>query len=270
MDNNIFISLKELNELRRTLVEKLIFEKIKTNKTLPNYNNNHQINKIIDDIKINVFVRNEKQLKTVLNKVNYIYTDDYNLYLKYKNNNVYFRADRTNTTLSDFQNENLLITELGGIYKYPKNNNCISDYFLNIINSYSVDFLETQKIKKITLSPELSLNQIKDIIKYNNNVEVIIYGTLELMVMNHCIISMNDECPNCKQNSYYLKNKQNELFPIITKNCKTHIMHHTKLNLFDNLSELKNIGITNFRLELFDENESQILEILNNVKRIIN
>jgi len=90
------------------------------------------------------------------------------------------------------------------------------------------------------------------------------------MVMNHCIISMNDECPNCKQNSYYLKNKQNELFPIITKNCKTHIMHHTKLNLFDNLSELKNIGITNFRLELFDENESQILEILNNVKRIIN
>ena len=167
-------------------------------------------------------------------------------------------------------NENLLLTELGDIHKYPKNNNCISDYFLNVVNSYSINFLEKKGIKKVTLSPELSLNQIHDISKYNNNVEVIIYGTLELMVMNHCIIAMNDRCPNCKHDKYFLKNKQNELFPIITKNCKTHIMHHKKIDLLNNIKELKEMGITNYRLELFDENEIQIQNILNKIKKIIN
>lgn len=270
MDNNIFIPLKELNEIRRILTEKLIFEKTKTNRLLPSTKNEHSYKIINNDISINAFVTNESQLKTLLHKVNSIYTDDYNLYLKYKNKNVYFKTDRTSTNPPEMSNENLLLTELGDIYKYPKNNNCISDYFLNVVNSYSINFLEKKGIKKVTLSPELSLNQIHDISKYNNNVEVIIYGTLELMVMNHCIIAMNDRCPNCKHDKYFLKNKQNELFPIITKNCKTHIMHHKKIDLLNNIKELKEMGITNYRLELFDENEIQIQNILNKIKKIIN
>jgi len=270
MDNNIFIPLKELNEIRRILTEKLIFEKTKTNRLLPSTKNEHSYKIINNDISINAFVTNESQLKTLLHKVDSIYTDDYNLYLKYKNKNVYFKTDRTSTNPPEMSNENLLLTELGDIYKYPKNNNCISDYFLNVVNSYSINFLEKKGIKKVTLSPELSLNQIHDISKYNNNVEVIIYGTLELMVMNHCIIAMNDRCPNCKHDKYFLKNKQNELFPIITKNCKTHIMHHKKIDLLNNIKELKEMGITNYRLELFDENEIQIQNILNKIKKIIN
>lgn len=266
MDNNVFISLKELNEIRRSLIQNLIEEKTKVNRQLPNITIAKNKNKNHKDTNINVFVKTENQLKTVLNKVNKIYTDDFNLYLKYKNNNVFFRLDRTNTKLENLKNENLLLTELGSINKYSKNNNCISDYFLNIVNTSSINFLENNNIKQITISPELTPNQIKDIAKTNNNIEIIVYGTLELMVMNHCIIKMNDSCPNCKNNKYYLKNKQNELFPIITKNCKTHIMHHEKINLLNNIKELKELGINNFRLELFDEDENQILNILNKIK----
>ena len=61
MDNNIFIPLKELNELRRILVEKLIHEKTKINRKLPNYYYNHPNNKKNSDIKINEFVKNEQQ-----------------------------------------------------------------------------------------------------------------------------------------------------------------------------------------------------------------
>jgi len=269
MENNLFVSLKELNELRRNLVKELILERTKVDRTIPNIVNRKQIKKTKNDITINAFVTNETQLKVLLNRVNNIYTDNYNLYLKYKNQNIYFKPDRTITDLPKFSNENLLLTELGSINKYPKNNNCISDYTLNVVNTDSIKYLETQGIKKVTLSPELTFNQIKDIANYGNT-ELIIYGTLELMVMNHCIISMNDKCPNCKTNKYYLQNKQKELFPIVTKNCKTHIMHHNKINLINNLDKLKEIGITNFRLEFFDENESQILNILNKIKRIIN
>lgn len=269
MENNLFVSLKELNELRRNLTQELILERTKIDRKIANITRNKQIKKSKNNITINAFVTNEIQLKTLLNKVNNIYTDDYRLYLKYKNQNIYFKLDRTMIDLPEYSNENLLLTELGSINKYSKNNNCISDYTLNVVNADSTEYFEKQGIQKVTLSPELSFNQIKDIANYGNT-ELIIYGTLELMVMNHCIISTNDKCPNCKTNKYYLQNKQKELFPIVTKNCKTHIMHHNKINLIDDLEKLKEIGVTNFRLEFFDENESQILNILKQIKRIIN
>ena len=266
MDDNIFISLKELNELRRSLIQNLIDEKTKINRNTFNIVIPKIEGKQNKDININAFVRTENQLKTIINKVNKIYTDDFNLYSKYKHNNVFFRVDRTITKLENLENENLLLTELGSVNKYPENNNCISDYFLNIVNTHSINFLKSKNIKQITISPELTLDQIKDIAKTNNDIEIIIYGTLELMIINHCIIKMNDNCPNCKNNKYYLKNKQNELFPIITKNCKNHIMHHKKTNLINNINKFKELGITNYRLEFFDEDEKQILNILDKLK----
>lgn len=268
LDDNLFISLRELNELRRELVDKLIKARTSINRSLPNFDIKPIYHIHNDGFRINVLVRTEEQMKAVLkSNINNIYTDDYKLYLKYKGDNVFFRTDRTIYDLPDYKNENLLLTELGGVNKYS-DDNCITDYFLNVVNSYSVSFLEKLGLSLITLSPELSISQLKDILKFNNNVEVIIYGTLELMVMNHCLISMNDNCPNCKKNNYYLKNKYNELFPILTKNCKTHIMHHEKINLIDCIGELKSNGLCNVRIELFDESEKEVLDIINKIKTI--
>ena len=108
------------------------------------------------------------------------------------------------------------------IYFFPTTNN-ISESLNYIEKDEMPIFLVDQMdyIARTTIVKDSNTleNQILEIVKYTNNVEIIIYGTLELMIMNHCIISMNDKCPNCKQDKYYLKNKQNELFPIITKNC---------------------------------------------------
>ncbi len=269
LDDNLFISLRELNELRRQLVDELILARTKINKSVSNFVIKPINNLCNNDFKINILVRNEKQLKAVLKcGVNNIYIDDYNLYLKYKNDNIFFRTNRTNYNLPEFENENLLITELGGLHKYVRNNNCITDYFLNVVNSYSADAIQSFGSSLVTLSPELSMKQLKDILKINNNIEIIVYGTLELMVMNHCLISMNDGCPLCKKNKYYLKNKYNELFPIFTRNCKTHIMHHEKLNLINYLNELKEYGLCNVRVELFDENEKEVLDIIKQIKTI--
>lgn len=266
MDPNIFISLKELNEIRRNLITKLIKERTKINRTINKTNIKKQINITNNNITINASIQTENQLKTLLNKVDKIYTDNYNLYKKYKNHNIYYKLDRTNYSPETFKNEKLLITELGGIYKYPNTNQCLTDYTLNVVNNHSINFLQKQNIKQITLSPELTLKQIKDLAKYNDNIEIIIYGTLELMIMNHCIIAMNDKCPNCKKDNYYLQNKQNEKFQIITKNCKTHIMQNKKINLINDIKELKKIGIKNYRIELFNEDEKETINILNKIK----
>lgn len=267
MDNNIFIPVKELNEIRRQLVDKIIEEKTKVNRNLPNIKIKNKFVKQYLPVKISAFVSNEKQLITLLPLVDKIYTDDHNLYLKYQMENVFLRTNRTAYDLPNFIKEKLLITNLGDLYKYPNTNNTIADYFLNITNSYSSNFLLENGVNTITISPELSLNQIKDIASKTNNIEIIIYGTLEIMVLNHCLIKSNDQCPNCKNNKYFLKNMQNNLYPIISKNCQTHILNHEKINLLHQIEYLKNIGITNFRLEFFDESNEEILEIIKQIKK---
>ena len=265
MDDDIFISIKELNEIRRNLVELIIEEKIKRNRTIPNIKYKYQKNNQSKDISISAYITNEEQLKTIIGKVNTIYTDDYNLYLKYKNENIFYRTNRTNYNLPNFENENLLLTNLGDIYKYTKNNNCKVDYFLNIVNNYSIDFLTKNHLNMITLSPEILFNELEKLA--SDNTEVIVYGRLELMVMNHCLIKSNDKCPNCKNNNYYLKNIKSQLYPIISRNCQSHILNYEKINIVDKVKYLKEKGIKNFRLEFYDETKEEILKIINIVKR---
>ncbi len=264
MDDNIFISIKELNILRRYLTDELIKLRVNVDRKMPIINYPTLPDKTKHELKISALVRNENQLKNVLDYVEYIYTDDYNLYLKYKGPKVFYQINRVGTILPDFKNENLLITELGSLYKYSKNNNCHGDYFLNVVNNYSVNFLEQNSIIKTTISPEMDLNKLKQI--KTGNPEVIIYGTLELMVMKHCIIKMTEGCKNC-QGKFHLQNKNNELFPIINKNCLTHIMHSKKINLIDTIPSLISMGISNFRIELFDEDENTIINIFNSIKK---
>lgn len=256
-DQNIFIPLKEINDLRRQLIDALTQAKkhvnrkpVKPQLTLTQKTHSNKTT-------INAFVTNEEQLTTLIDKVNNIYTDNYDLYLKYKSAHVFFTLDRTNKKLPDFNHENLLLTELGGIYKYPQNNNCFADYTLNVVNGYSADFLMDHNLKQITISPEMTLTQIKDLAKHGNNLEIIIYGRIELMVMHHKLT------PN---NNYLLKNKQNKTFPIINKNNQTHIFSQNKINLINELQTLKNMGINNFRINLSDENPQEILNILNKIK----
>ena len=45
-------------------------------------------------------------------------------------------------------------------------------------------------------------------------------------------------------------------------------MHHEKLNLINYLNELKEYGLCNVRVELFDENEKEVLDIIKQIKTI--
>ena len=256
-DQNIFIPLKEINDLRRQLIETLIQQKTKVNYKPITPQIAFTKKSPSKQTTINAFVSNETQLKTLIDKVNNIYTDNYDLYLKYKSDHLFFVLDRTSRDLPQFQNENLLLTELGGIYKYHQNNICFTDYTLNVVNGYSADFLTDHNIRQITISPEMNLTQIQGLIKHGNNVEIIVYGRLELMIMHHKLTPSNN---------YLLKNKQNKKFPIINKNNQSHILSQNKINLINDIQTLKNMGIRHFRINLSDETPKEILNILNTIK----
>ena len=177
---DVFIPLKFLNELRHKLIDLLIKEKTKTNekvditykKKMTNYTSNNT----------NIFVENEKQLLKYKSKAHIIYTDDYNLYKKYKDKNTYYKLPDIMESYPNYKNENLLISDLGSLNKYHKENKIITDYSLNITNSESVKLLQKYNTKLITLSPELPDYEI---LKYTKKVEIIVKGKLDLMIIKN-------------------------------------------------------------------------------------
>ncbi|MBR3161462.1 MAG: U32 family peptidase [Bacilli bacterium] len=275
-DDNIFISLKEINIIRRNLIEKLI--KIRTqNKKAIKINNNINFNNYIkkDNLyHLNALVRTEEQLKCCLeNNIDNIYVTNYKLYNKYKHNKqIYYRVPRVNYKYIDFNNSNLLVGDSGSIYKYKKNNNVIGDYYLNIANSYSIKTLNQLGIKRVTLSVELNDSRIKDIMNENYNVELIIYGRLELMIMKYCPLKKClNYCKDCqnKKDTFFLKDRLNNNYPIINENCITHIMHHTKINKINKIDLYKDIGINNFRLEFFEEDYNEVKKYIQKTKNML-
>ena len=276
-DDNIFINLKSLNEIRRNLTEKLIH--LRENKKTPIsiFNNNTQNNFIYpshQELKLNVLVRNEEQRKACLdNCVDNIYITDYNLYEKYKDlSNIYYKVPRVNDNYQKFANAKLLVSEMGSVIKYRSNNYLIGDYSLNVTNSQTIKKLNQLGLRRVTLSPELTKDNIVDIMNANYNVELIIYGRIELMIMKYCPLK---KCLNyCKycQNShdkFALEDKFGNKYPLLRKNCYTTIMHSKTLNIIDTIASYKKIGITNYRLELFDEDYKKVKNLILKVKNML-
>lgn len=269
LEDNIFINIKDLNELRRKTITKLI--ELRENRTIDFIENiNIKENNLYDDtLKISILVRNELQLKTSLEFFNRIYVVDKKLYEKYQNNSkIYYRSSRIS---EDIDYQNVLSTELGSLY----HNLGIGDYYLNITNHETIDFLN--KYNKInTLSVELDNEEITNIMNYYNrkcNLEILLYSRIELMITKYCPInylanktSFCNKCINnkCINNKYELVDRNNKSYPIITDIDKhlTHILDNKITNKIESFSYYYNLGIRNFRIELFTETEQEIKNII--------
>lgn len=264
-DNNVFISLKDLNEIRRIATEKLI--SIRENKKITGKEDvlildKRNVNK--EKFNINALVRNEEQLKACIsNDIDNIYVTDYTLYKKYKNNNIYYVLPRVVSNYREFTGENLLVRELGSIEKYNKDNNLISDYTLNVSNNSAIELLNDLGINRICLSPEVNIDSIS---KTEYNTEIVVYGKLELMITKYCILNMlinkdNKKCNICKDDNYSLMDERGRIYNIKNENCINIIYDYKNIDLSDSLYKIRK-KVNNIRLNFLDENQDQVIEII--------
>ena len=140
----------------------------------------------------------------------------------------------------------VLIGEVGSLCKY---NNVDTDFSFNVVNSYSVAFLHSVGVKKITLSYELDLIKIKNIIDaYHDrygvhpNLEVIIDACEGVMVSK---LNLFDYY-NIDNGS--LKDRFGNLYPIKVKNNLMYIYNYKRRNM-DSLS-LYEIGVNVLRINV--------------------
>lgn len=261
IDNNIFINIKEINELRRNATDKLITSREGTPKNKINITIPEPILKTNNKSKISILTRTENQLKIALaNNIDIIYTTDENLYNKYKNyQNIYLRLERVNITHKEYTKERLLCTEFGSIIKYHKNNKIRSDYYLNVTNDYTISKLYNQNTESITISVESDIEALNNI-KNKENSEIIVYGTPECMIIKNNIFNIKDEKTE-------LVDTKGNKFPIIYENNFTHLFNHKPINLLNDLKKIKRFGT--YRIELLNEGISETQNIINNLKDML-
>ena len=258
IDSNIFINLKDLNNIRRTAIEKLNNKVIGYPKDdfvltkQPILKTNSYTNKI------SILTRTEDQLRiAIANKLDIIYVTSEELYNKYKTyDNVYLRLDRVIENHKEYNNERLLVTEFGSLIKYVKNNKVRGDYYLNVANDYTIDKFNKLGVECSTLSVELDNEKLKDISNKGNS-ELIIYGTPECMIIKNNIYNITDE------KTYLIDNKNNK-YKVIYDNGFTHIFNNKKIDNIDKISKYK--GFNTLRIELLDENIIETQNIINKLK----
>ena len=130
--------------------------------------------------------------------------------------------------------------------------------------------------KLLTLSVELSDEEISNIMNYYNNkanLEMIIYSRIELMITKYCPVNFltnkDKICTKCHHNEYKLVDRNNEEYPILTDKDKhlTHILDYKITNKLINLKYYYDLGIRNFRIELTNETSEIINELINEIKK---
>lgn len=257
MSDNIFIPIKELNNLRRVASDKLIsLRQYKTDykRNIYNYQN---IDVNVTN-QVNIKISDEESYNSInKDRFDTIYVDNYEIYQKIKDNKkVCFIANNVILNHKEF-NSHIMVGELGGINKYR---DVDSDYSLNVVNSYSVYFLHSLGVKKVTLSYELDIERMKDIVinykkRYKSapNLEVIVSSYPKLMTSKYNLYKEYDK------DKLFLKDRFNNKYKIINKDNLMNIYDYKLINT--NIEEIKNTGITNIRYQINDSTEVKNLNV---------
>lgn len=265
MDRDIFVNMKDLNNIRRVLTDRLIDMRTKVDRDIITSDDCFDYNEDNNGIyEISVLARSREQVEASLYKnVDRIYVDE-DLYDLYKDNDrVYLRLPRV---VNDFKytSKNILACEYGAINKYGNSDiNLISDYYLNVVNNYSIKFLLDNNVKRVTLSPEVNYDYLDDYIK--DKVEILVYGKVELMITKSCPIKEAMLCPCNKKYIYYLEDINKNRYRILHSNCLTHIMHYKNIDYLDKIEYYIGVGIKSFRLELLDESYDEVIRLIDKI-----
>lgn len=260
-DEEIFISIKELNDIRRRAVEKLIkkrqnckvkfesknveFKKLQTEKMSPG---------------IVAIVKTEEQLLTCLsNNIERIYTEVKPLYEKYKcKQTVFYKSKRCQLELKDNVYNSSLVSDYFDFSKYEE---LSGDYGLNVYNIYTAYYLHKLGIQAVTLSVELSQLEIEQFIrlyestfKEKSTFQMLCYGTVENMIIKGNILNINKD-----DFDYRLTDIKSRVFPIFYDGVLTHVMNfeQRREKLSSYLKE--NIQI---RLDFHQETKDEVYSII--------
>nr|MBP3259228.1 DUF3656 domain-containing protein [Bacilli bacterium] len=253
IEDNLFINIKDLNELRRNTIDDLTNKRLE----LPEYiEGEYTID--IPDFNFESNINYKVSSMDIYNKLkdyNDIYVDNIDLYNKIPNS--YYILPRVNMNYQDY--DRVVISELGGLNKYK---DIYTSPYMNVVNSYTVAFLHSMGVKKICLSYEMDYDKVKYLIdnyheryKKHPNLEVVVYGNIEAMISKFNILKYHD----LEDGNYYLLSKFKNKYPIKIRDNKM-VIYYDEKRIDDN--NYFDIGINNIRIDIDDISDMNKIEKL--------
>ncbi len=270
IDKNLFVSKKDLNNIRRQAVLMLEDKILLSGREKINAKFNLEFeNKNADEQKYTVSVSTQNQLDYVLNEdmFEHIFVP-YNLYIK---NSLLNNSKLVCTLPTVLRREKL---DLNGINKVSISNigqislcegkEIYGEANLNITNSVSLNEYKNYGLKSTMLSNELTLSDINNISKCVDT-EILIYGKINVMTTKACIFKNAFGKCGCNEEKFmYLEDRLGKKFPILSDKltCTSRIFNTSPVVMSDKLNQIKKCGAKYLRFSFTDENTDEIKNII--------
>ena len=298
LDDNLFLPMSALNDLRRIALEgleQLVLNTYKRNNSnisininneslISNLDTDKQISLLINLIDLNndytslegidklyiplkyfILPKYETLLKNLANNFNlYVYMPHIILDSRQKNINF-------NKIKDTFNIKGFVISHISQIETLKDFNlELIGNFNLNIYNNFSIQKLKDLNLNTITLSPELEKFEINEVTSHlNTNSEIIVYGKLPVMTNQYCYLGKSNRCyEKCDKkcllnNKYYLNDRMDFKFRFVPDNtaCLTTIYNSKTLSVTHN-----DINTNSIRIDVLDEDIFEIQNIIDTVK----
>ena len=257
IDEDIFIPLSELKNLKRTAVEKFreeILSYFRRDLDSELKANNQEYFKLEiekdepKDVEIRIIVSNEEQ-RNFLEKVK----EEYNI------SEIY---DRTydiakQSKLSQHNLDNKLASNLYELLE-NKNSAVMLNWNMNIVNSYTISVLERIKnLESFIVSPEINFAKIRELGKTRLKKALLVYSKLKGMTIDVDIAENKDEV---------ITNKENDRFNIIRNEYGTEIFLDKPLNIINIEEDIKKLNVDIIVLEFTTETIDEIKKVLKQLK----
>lgn len=161
------------------------------------------------------------------------------------------RDDRTYEKVTA---DKVLVSNIGEIDEKYR---CYGDYRLNITNTDSVFVFG--KFERVTLSPELNL---KELSKISGNNEIVAYGRLSLMLMENCPLLAAGKCQKRKIKEF-LCDRMGEKFPLkCSSGCVLELLNSKPIFMADRMKDLLKLNVSALRLIFTVENFAECGKII--------
>jgi putative protease len=160
----------------------------------------------------------------------------------------FYSPQRTQRWQSELAPDGFLAANPGVLFHLKNQNSTVPivlDYPFNVFNRLSLGYLSNYS-NRITLSPELTLKEIKNLTSYGST-ECIVHGNFPLMVSEHDLArglfpkGAGEVC---------LKDEKGFIFPVKTDlQGRTYIMNSRELCMLENVPDLIKAGVDCMRIE---------------------
>lgn len=305
LEDNLYINISDLNELRRNCIENA--SQIIINSRKRTLSNDVPSSISISKLK-NVITNKQQKISLLLNvldvRANYSELEDVDsLYipLKYFTKSGYSNIIKSisskfstyiympsiiksnyrnlfmthiDKALNEYNIKGFVLSNLGTfkmLEKYKSKYEFIGNYTLNVFNSISIEEYGKLELSRITLSPELNKQDILDISKTSEQkTELIVYGNTPVMTTRYCVLGNSNKCyPNCKtlcRSKYkYYLKDRLGLYFRVVPDNTQTI--NTIYNSKITSIDFSNLPVNSVRIDILDENILEINDVIRTVKQ---